>query len=71
MGAASIEIRILDGQTGQLLAAAADRRVGGKSIGGAVDSWDDVQESFEYWAKQLRYRLCTDRGASNCVPPKA
>ncbi|MGI9510940.1 MAG: DUF3313 domain-containing protein [Geminicoccaceae bacterium] len=71
VGEASIEIRILDGQTGQLLAAAADRRVGGKSIGGAVDSWDDVQESFEYWAEQLRYRLCTDRGASNCVPPEA
>ena len=69
VGEASFEVRLLDGETGQLLAAAADRRVGGKSIGGAVDSWDDVQESFQYWAQQLRYRLCIDRGASNCVRP--
>ena len=71
VGEASAEAKILDGETGELLAAGVDRRVGDKSIGGAVDSWDDVNEAFQFWAKQIRYRLCTDRGAANCIPLEA
>ena len=33
---------------------------------GATDSWDDVHEAFEYWARQLRYRLCTESGRRDC-----
>jgi hypothetical protein len=44
VGEASVEGRILDGQSGELLAAAVDLRVGGKSVAGApTDSWDDVR----------------------------
>ena len=72
VGEASVEVRATDGQTGELVAAAVDRRVGGKSVSGApADSWDDVREAYRYWAKQLRYRLCTERGATDCTPPEA
>jgi hypothetical protein len=70
VGEAQAEGKILDGGDGQLLAAAVDRRVGGKSISGSVNSWDDVDAAFRYWAQQLRYRLCTDRGAGGCIPPE-
>jgi hypothetical protein len=72
VGEASVEAKATDGQTGELLAAGVDRRVGGKSVTGApTDSWDDVREAYRYWAQQLRYRLCTERGATDCTPPKA
>ena len=63
--------KIADGATGELLAAAVDRRVGGKSLGGSTDSWNDVRQSFVFWAKQFRYRLCTERGGSDCQAREA
>jgi hypothetical protein len=72
VGEASVEVRAVDGQTGDLVGAGVDRRVGGKSITGApTDSWDDVRQAYRYWAQQLRYRLCTERGATDCTPPAA
>ena len=72
VGEASVELRATDGQTGELIVAAVDRRVGGKSVAGApTDSWEDVREAYRYWAKQFRYRLCTERGATDCTPPEA
>jgi Protein of unknown function (DUF3313)/Putative Ig domain len=72
VGEASVELKATDGETGELVAAAVDRRVGGKSVTGApTDSWDDVRQAYRYWAKQLRYRLCTERGATDCTPPEA
>jgi hypothetical protein len=70
VGETQAEAKVTDGETGTLLAAAIDRRVGGKSISGSVDSWDDVHAAFDYWAKQLRYRLCTERGGANCQKPE-
>jgi len=66
VGEAQAEAKITDAQTGALLAAAIDRRVGGKSIGGSTNSWDDVQKAFQYWAEQIRYRLCKERGDTAC-----
>jgi Protein of unknown function (DUF3313) len=72
VGEASAEFRGTDGETGELVGAAVDRRVGGKSITGApADSWDDVHQAYRYWAQQFRYRLCTERGATDCTPPAA
>jgi hypothetical protein len=71
VGEASGEARIADGATGEVLAAAVDRRVGGKSLGGSTDSWNDVRQSFEFWAQQFRYRLCTERGGADCQAPEA
>ena len=57
VGRASIEAKLTDGNTGTLLMAAADRRVGGRSLDGSMDSWDDVHQAFEYWADTLSQRL--------------
>ena len=58
VGAASIEMKITDGQTGKLLAAGIDRRAGTKSISGSTNEWGDVEDAYRYWAKKLRWRAC-------------
>ena len=72
VGEASAEARVSDGQTGELLAAAVDRRVGGKALAGSpLNSWDDARRAYQYWAEQFRYRLCVERGGADCVQPDA
>lgn len=71
VGEASGETKMSDGASGELLAAAVDRRVGGKSLSGSTDSWNDARQAFVYWAEQLRYRLCTERGDGDCQAPEA
>lgn len=71
VGDASIEGKISDAQTGEILGAAADRRVGNKRLDAdSFDSWDDVFKILEIWADMVRYRLCSERGGTNCVRPK-
>lgn len=70
-GSASAEVKATDGETGTLLFAAVDRRGGTKSLSGVTNSWNDVEESYRYWAEKFRYRLCQWRGGMNCVEPKA
>jgi hypothetical protein len=70
VGEASVEVRFLDSVTGEVLAASADRRVGKKRLDvDAFNSWDDVHKALEYWAQQVRYRLCQQRGGTGCMPP--
>jgi len=57
VGRASVEGKITDGDTGTLLAAAVDRRMGGRTLDGSMDTWNDVQQAFEYWATKLAQRL--------------
>jgi len=68
-GSASGEIKIMDAATGELLAAAVDRRGGTKSLGGVSDSWNDVEQAFRYWAEKIRWRLCQDRSGAGCAEP--
>lgn len=71
-GAASIEGKLMDGVTGEVLAAAVDRRVGGRFLDAEVfDSWNDVHAALAYWAQLTRFRLCQLRKQSNCVSPGA
>ncbi len=70
VGSASVEAKITDAELGTLLAAAVDRRGGAKSLSGVTSEWNDVEESFQYWASTLRYRLCQWRGEHSCVKPK-
>jgi len=71
-GEVSIEYKLKDSQSGELLAAGADRRVGGNQLGGAtLKTWGDVQNILLYWTDEARYRLCIDRKAKDCVKPKA
>jgi len=57
VGKASVEYRITDSNTGEMLAAMMDSRVGGKTIEGSMEVWNDVEQIFQYWAKELRQRL--------------
>ncbi len=71
VGEASVEGKLTEAQTGELLAASIDRRIGGKSLNAeSFDSWGDVYEILEFWAKQLRFNFCQGRGETNCVHPK-
>ncbi len=65
VGKASIEAEILDAQSGERLAAAVDRRAGGKSFHGLMSSWDDVKEACRFWAGRLRDRLRAERGKAD------
>ncbi len=69
VGEATVEARITDAHTGEILFAAIDRRVGGKEIDGMTDSWDDVKKAFTFWAEKLAFRLCKERGGPVCVNP--
>jgi hypothetical protein len=69
VGRASIEGKIIDAESEEILFAAVDRREGGKTLDGSMDSWGDVKQSFQDWANRLRYRLCTLRGKSSCEKP--
>lgn len=68
VGEAAIELRVTDSWTGQVLGAAVDRRVGGKTIKG-MDTWADVRAAMDHWAKVARYRLCNLRAEGDCPAP--
>ena len=76
-GEVTVEGKFSDAQTGEVIAAAVDRRVGARKPiigifqGATYDSWNDVDEAMRYWAERLRYRLCQRRGGADCVVPKA
>ncbi|MBI3603126.1 MAG: DUF3313 domain-containing protein [Nitrospirae bacterium] len=72
VGEISAEIKFIDSTSGEVLGASADRRVGKKRLDAdSFDSWDDVNKAMESWAETIRYRLCQQRGAPDCVKPKA
>ncbi len=64
------EIRITDAMTGDLLAAALDKRVGGKSLKGIWDTWYNADSALKYWAERTAYVLCTERGGTDCQQPE-
>ena len=72
VGEASVEAKLSDANSGKVLAALMDRRVGGKKLEAeAFDTWGDVNEILEYWAKLSKFRLCEARAGKNCVQPEA
>lgn len=71
VGEVSVEMKISDAQSGEVLAASVDRRVGKKRLDSdSFDSWDDVHKALAYWAELTRYRMCEARHAEGCVKPK-
>jgi hypothetical protein len=70
-GSASVEMKVTDSSDKTLLAAAVDRRGGTKNLSGLTNSWNDVEESFRYWAEKVRWRACLLRGGENCIEPEA
>jgi len=58
IGSAQAEAKITDAATGQLLAEAVDRRVGGGSIEAAAQwQWGDAENAMHAWAVQMADRL--------------
>jgi hypothetical protein len=70
VGEITIEMRITDASTGELLAAALDKRVGGKQLRGVFTRWQDADSALQYWAELMRYRLCQFRGGADCEKVK-
>jgi hypothetical protein len=70
VGEITAEMKITDAGTGQMLAAAVDRRVGGKVISELWNDWYNADEALKFWSKQLAYNLCTMRGSASCVKPE-
>lgn len=71
-GEVSIEFLITDASTDKLLAAGADRRVGGDQLGMAtLTTWGDVQAIITLWSDFAAYWLCVDRGGNDCQRPRA
>ena len=72
-GEAVIEAKVTDSQTGDVLKAGVDRRVGAKKLSSeSFNSWSDVYESLRYWAENGRYQLCKARQFhKDCPKPRA
>lgn len=70
VGEASVEVRLVDSQTGKLLGAGIDHRAGAKKLGKGFGFWADVENIMDYWAAKIRWRLCTQRGGTDCQLPE-
>lgn len=70
VGKATIEAEATDSQTDELLAAAVDRRGGGKYAWKSLHRWGDVEAAYTYWAKKFAWRACMMRVDFTCEPPE-
>jgi hypothetical protein len=62
VGGAQGEIEITDSKTGQVLAAAVDRQIGGGALQTAAQwKWGDVENIMDEWAKLVASRLAALR----------
>lgn len=69
-GEVTAEGKISDSQSGDVLFAAVDRRVGARFSGG-WQSWTDAEAAFKFWAEKIRYALCAKlRHQTDCVIPE-
>jgi hypothetical protein len=68
VGEATLEGKITDAHTGQVLVAAVDRRVGGRTIKD-MNTWRDVKNAIDFWADLLAFRTCQLRGDTGCQAP--
>ncbi len=57
VGKAAVELEIVDIVTNRRMAAAVDKRSGGKHYEGSTNTWADVEQAADYWAERLRLRL--------------
>lgn len=69
VGEITAEFRVTDNTTGELLAAALDRRIGTKSVQGIWNTWHNADAGLLYWARQIGYLLCTHQGRQGCQKP--
>jgi len=69
VGEITVEMKITDASTGELLGAALDRRVGGKELSKLWSGWHNADDALKYWAKRLSFAICDMRGDAKCVKP--
>ena len=69
VGEITVEMKITDAQTGELLGDAIDRRVGGKNAKNISDVWSNADEALQYWANRLSYVLCMGKNLPGCMNP--
>jgi hypothetical protein len=69
-GQAAVEAKITDAASGEVLAEAVDRRMGGRALNSAANKWTDVDNILGYWAQQTRFRLCELQERTGCVRPQ-
>jgi hypothetical protein len=69
VGEITMQMKITDASTGELLGAALDRRVGGKELSKLWSSWHNADDALKYWAKRLSFTLCDMRGGAKCMKP--
>jgi Protein of unknown function (DUF3313) len=66
VGECQAEVELLDGVTGQRVAAAVDRRAGTKAIRTKFDgTFGDVKLALDYWSERLDERLVEMRNGQN------
>lgn len=70
VGEASVEIKVTDASSGEMLAAVVDRRLGSGKIEKSISSWEDVYNIFGFWADMMGYRLCQEFARKDCKPPQ-
>jgi hypothetical protein len=71
VGSAEAQAKISDSVTGQLLAAGADRRLGGMQIASAAQwRWGDAEKIMKYWSEKISGRLqeLRTRGTLSYIP---
>src|SRR5262249_51288674 len=58
VGSAQAEAKITDAETGEVLAAGVDKRIGGGALGTAAQwQWGDAENAINAWSQQLSDRL--------------
>jgi hypothetical protein len=65
VGSAEAEMKLTDSVSGEVLAAALDKREGGGGIQAATSfKWGDAQNAMDYWAEKITTRLQALQGKS-------
>lgn len=57
VGKVGVEAELVDGGTGKRLAALVDRGAGGNLVDNPLDTWGDVKDIFDHWARRFQTRL--------------
>jgi hypothetical protein len=66
VGGVQAEVKASDSLTGQVIAAAVDRRVGSKTLGKGTDAFADVKNAMDFWSLQADWRACLIAGLPDC-----
>lgn len=68
VGSAEAEMKVTDSVSGQLLAAAIDKRAGGMALSSAAQwQWGDAQNAMNYWAQKVSSRLLELQGRASAA----